>query len=241
VELQARELLFQLHAQPRLLLNNARRALSISRFFPICTKRGGARAAAMTTSLALRDAFFTHDSVQESVLRCIKSVSYHSSDPIVTFANVALRCPLSLTLTTTALCPFYDDVRIAIPYSSMTAAQLQVLESMVAQLEQANSLVNCTHMNGDFSVNAIRQGVRVHVDASLLLFAVSCLIERVTSAHEIDTDTVINVMQQRIACSVHLHRQQIDQARVLLLQHTAAAQATKSKATLTSECAVGVP
>jgi hypothetical protein len=194
----------------------------------------------MTTSLALRDAFFTHDSVQESVLRCIKSVSYHSSDPIVTFANVALKCPLSLTLTTTALCPFYDDVRIAIPYSCMTAAQLQVLEDMVRQLEQDKCLVNCTHMNGDFSVNAIRQGVRVHVDASLLLFAVSCLIERVTSAHDIDTDTVINVMQQRIACSVHLHRQQIDQARLLLLQHMPA-HATKSSATLASGCAVDVP
>ena len=187
----------------------------------------------MTTSLALRDAFFTHDSVQESVLRCIKSVSYHSSDPIVAFANVALKCPLSLTLTTTALCPFYDDVRIAIPYSCMTVAQLQVLQGMVAQLEQGRALVNCTHLNGDFSVNAIRQGVRVHVDASLLLFAVSCLIARVTAAHEIDTDTVINVMQQRIACSVHLHRQQIDSARVMLQKHVAAQTAlTKSRATL---------
>ena len=187
----------------------------------------------MTTSLALRDAFFTHDSVQESVLRCIKSVSYHSSDPIVTFANVALKCPLSLTLTTTALCPFYDDVRIAIPYSCMTAAQLLVLQRLLAQLGHDRTLVNCTHLNGDFSVNAIRQGVRVHVDASLLLFAVSCLIGRVTAAHDIDTDTVINVMQQRIACSVHLHRQQIDSARVLLKQHVAAQTAlTKSRATL---------
>jgi hypothetical protein len=187
----------------------------------------------MTTSLALRDAFFAHDCVQESVLSCIKAVSYHSSDPIVTFANVALKCPLSLTLTTTALCPFYDDVRIAIPYSCMTAAQLLVLQRMLAQLEQDRTLVNCTHLNGDFSVNAIRQGVRVHVDASLLLFAVSCLIGRVTAAHDIDTDTVINVMQQRIACSVHLHRQQIDSARVLLKQHVAAQTAlTKSKATL---------
>jgi hypothetical protein len=187
----------------------------------------------MATSLAIRDAFFTHDSVQESILHCIKSISYHSSDPIVTFANVALRCPLSFTLTTNALCPFYDDVRIAIPYCCMTRAQLQVVEATLEQLERTNTLVNCTHMNGDFSVNAIRQGVRVHVDASLLLFAISCLIARVTSAHDIDAETVINVMQQRIACSVHLHRQQIDTARVLLQQHVAAQTAlTKSRATL---------
>ena len=187
----------------------------------------------MATSLAIRDAFFTHDSVQESILHCIKSISYHSSDPIVTFANVALRCPLSFTLTTNALCPFYDDVRIAIPYCCMTRAQLQVVEATLAQLELTKTLVNCTHMNGDFSVNAIRQGVRVHVDASLLLFAISCLIARVTSAHDIDAETVINVMQQRIACSVHLHRQQIDSARVLLKQHVDAQTAlTKSRATL---------
>ena len=187
----------------------------------------------MATSLAIRDAFFTHDSVQESILHCIKSISYHSSDPIVTFANVALRCPLSFTLTTNALCPFYDDVRIAIPYCCMTPAQLQVVEATLEQLECTKTLVNCTHMNGDFSVNAIRQGVRVHVDASLLLFAISCLIARVTSAHDIDAETVINVMQQRIACSVHLHRQQIDSARVMLQKHVAAQTAlTKSRATL---------
>jgi hypothetical protein len=196
----------------------------------------------MATSLTIRDAFFTHDSVQESILHCIKSISYHSSDPIVTFANVALKCPLSFTLTTNALCPFYDDVRIAIPYSCMTHAQLQVIQSTLENLEDTKTLVNCTHMNGDFSVNAIRQGVRVHVDASLLLFAISCLIARVTSAHDIDTETVINVMQQRIACSVHLHRQQIDKARVLLQQHMAAQAAlTKSSATLTPPSPVDVP
>jgi hypothetical protein len=196
----------------------------------------------MATSLTIRDAFFTHDSVQESILHCIKSISYHSSDPIVTFANVALKCPLSFTLTTNALCPFYDDVRIAIPYSCMTSAQLHVIQSTLAHLEDTKTLVNCTHMNGDFSVNAIRQGVRVHVDASLLLFAISCLIARVTSAHDIDTETVINVMQQRIACSVHLHRQQIDKARVLLQQHMAAQAAlTKSRATLTPPSPVDVP
>lgn len=189
---------------------------------------------AMTTSLTIRDAFFSHDSVQDSIRHCIKSISYHSSDPIVTFANVALRCPLSFTLTTNALCPFYDDVRIAIPYSSMTQTQLQVINNTLVQLEESNTLMNCTHMNGDFSVNAIRQGVRVHVDASLLLFAISCLIARVTSAHDIDTETVINVMQQRIACSVHLHRHQIEQAKVLLQQHMTD-QATKSNAMLVSE------
>jgi hypothetical protein len=196
----------------------------------------------MATSLTIRDAFFTHDSVQDSILHCIKSISYHSSDPIVTFANVALKCPLSFTLTTNALCPFYDDVRIAIPYSCMTHSQLQVIQNTLVHLEDSKTLVNCTHMNGDFSVNAIRQGVRVHVDASLLLFAISCLIARVTSAHDIDTETVINVMQQRIACSVHLHRQQIDKARVLLQEHMAAQAAlTKSRATLTPPSPADVP
>jgi hypothetical protein len=116
----------------------------------------------------------------------------------------------------------------------MTQTQLQVINNTLVQLEESNTLMNCTHMNGDFSVNAIRQGVRVHVDASLLLFAISCLIARVTSAHDIDTETVINVMQQRIACSVHLHRHQIEQAKVLLQQHMTV-QATKSNAMLVSE------
>lgn len=192
------------------------------------------------SSLAIHETFFSKDTIQETILQCIKSISYHCTDPVVVFANVALKCPLSFTLTTTALCPFYDDVRICIGYEHMTSAQLFTLQRMLNQLEDSKCLVNCSHLNGDFSVNAIRQGVSIHVDAAQILFCISRLIERATTVHNIDTATVMNVIHQRITCSVHLHRQQIEQARLLIQEHISATQLAKSSATMTSDVSAEV-
>lgn len=194
-------------------------------------------ALALMSSLLIHQTFFSTDTIQETILQCIKSISYHCSDPVVCFANVALKCPLSFTLTTTGLCPFYDDVRICIAYEHMTNSQLLTLQRMLDELENSKCLVNCSHLNGDFSVNAVRQGVSIHVDAAQILFCISRLIERATTMHNIDTTTVMNVIHQRITCSVHLHRQQIEQARLLIQAHISetSAQLAKSSATMTSE------
>jgi hypothetical protein len=48
----------------------------------------------------LRDTFFSRDSVVTSVKQCVKSLSYYTDDPLVSFANVAIQKPLSVTVTT---------------------------------------------------------------------------------------------------------------------------------------------
>ncbi len=94
----------------------------------------------------------------------MKSLSYYTDDPLVSFANVAIQKPLSFTVTTQGLCPFEDNVWIIIPYASMSLEHLAVTRRLMDVGSAKYEFMNCSHQNGDFSVMAVCDRRTVHVD-----------------------------------------------------------------------------
>jgi hypothetical protein len=132
-----------------------------------------------TTSVC--DVFFCRENVVASVKQCVKSLSYYTEDPLVSFANVRIQQPLCFTVTTQGLCPFENNVRIMIPYDSMSKAQLLVIQNLMDAGSARNDFVNCSHENGDFSVTTVSDRRSVSVDPSRELTSL-CRISACCSA-----------------------------------------------------------
>ena len=142
---------------------------------------------------------------------CVRSLSDTTADPITVFGNVAIRNPLTCTLTTDGLCPFSADLRVLIPFSTMTAAQLHVLRGIASEMHVLNT-TRYKHPNGTFSASCPREPCKVFVDAAVVLYALNVLIVRAVDGLCIDMKTVVNVTQQRILASVNVHRSQVTRA-----------------------------
>jgi hypothetical protein len=182
----------------------------------------------------IRDAFFSRETVVGSVKACVKSLSHYTDDPLVSFANVAIQKPLSFTVTTQGLCPFEENVRIIIPYASMSAAQLEVMRRLMDVGSERQEFMNCSHQNGDFSVTAVCDRRAVHVDPCLVIFGIFSIVRSAADLHELDSQTILSVMQQHIISTLCLHQHQL-QAAWRLMQETAAPQTAKSSAAMTPE------
>jgi hypothetical protein len=162
--------------------------------------------------LRIRDAFFGKDSIQRTAHACVYSLSLVVSDPLTIFGNVAIQYPLNCTLTTDGFCPFRADYRIAIPYASMSAAQLELMREIAAHISGSSASINCKHTNGTFSVSMAREDATVYADAATVLFGINVLIIRAVGAKRIAVDSVLNVTQQHIMATTALHRSQIARA-----------------------------
>ena len=134
----------------------------------------------------IRDAFFSRETVVGSVKACVKSLSHYTDDPLVSFANVAIQKPLSFTVTTQGLCPFEENVRIIIPYASMSAAQLEVMRRLMDLGSERQEFMNCSHQNGDFSVTAVCDRRAVHVDPCLVIFGIFSLVRTAAAVRSLD-------------------------------------------------------
>lgn len=171
-------------------------------------------------SLRVRDVFFDEAHVERTAELCVRALSDCIDDPLTVFGNVAIRSAVSCTLTPDGLLPFSSDLRIVIPFSSMTVAQLQVVRA-IAHGTHAVDAVRYKHLNGAISVSCSRDNDKVFADAALILFAINALILRAVDGHKINASTVINVTQQRVLASIHVHRSQLARAESLTRAYVA--------------------
>jgi hypothetical protein len=188
----------------------------------------------------LRDAFFSRETVVASVKQCVKSLSYYTDDPLVSFANVAIQKPLSFTVTTQGLCPFEDNVRIIIPYAAMSLEQLAVTRRLMDVGSAKYEFMNCSHQNGDFSVTAVCDRRAVHVDPCLVIFGIFSLVRSAARVWNLNAQTILSVMQQHIISTLCLHQHQLQAAWQLMRETESeacvvagAAQTAKSSAATT--------
>jgi hypothetical protein len=198
-----------------------------------CVRATRVREMAEYTS-AIRDAFFSRETVVGSVTQCVKALSHYAEDPLTGFANVGMQKPLSFTVTTQGLCPFEDNVRIVIPFETMSRAQLLVVQRLMDEGSAQYAFMNCSHQNGDFSVTTARHRRAIFVDPCLVLFAIFSMIRSAARLHALDAKTILSVMQQHIISTVCLHQQQL-QAAWALLRETEAPQTAKSSGAMTPE------
>jgi hypothetical protein len=181
---------------------------------------------------AIRDAFFSRETVVGSVTQCVKALSHYAEDPLTSFANVGMQKPLSFTVTTQGLCPFEDNVRIVIPYAAMSKAQLRVIERLMDEGTAQYAFMNCSHQNGDFSVTTVSQRRAIFVDPCLVIFAIFSIIRSAAQLHGLDAQTILSVMQQHVISTVCLHQHQLQGAWALMREE---AQTAKSSAAIAPE------
>jgi hypothetical protein len=179
----------------------------------------------------IRDTFFSRETVVASVTECVKSLSHFTDDPLMSFANVGMQKPLCFTITTQGLCPFEDNVRIIIPYGSMSKEQLRVIERLIDEGTAQYAFMNCSHQNGDFSVTTVSNRRAIFVDPCLVIFAIFSIIRSAARLHDLDAQTILSVMQQHIISTVCLHQHQL-QAAWAMIKETEGAQTAKSSASI---------
>ena len=175
----------------------------------------------------VRDAFFSRATIVGSVKQCVKSLSYYTDDPLVSFANVAMTKPLCFTVTTKGLCAFEENVRIIIPFDAMTQEQLVLIRDLLGVGSAKYEFMNCSHQNGDFSVTAVCDRRAVHVDPCLVIFGIFSLVRSAARVWNLNAQTILSVMQQHIISTLCLHQHQL-QAAWRLMQETAGPQTAKS-------------
>ena len=176
----------------------------------------------------IRDAFFSRETVVASVTQCVRSLSHFTDDPLMSFANVGMQKPLCFTITTQGLCPFEDNVRIIIPYATMSSEQLRVLERLIDDGTAQYAFMNCSHQNGDFSVTTVSNRRAIFVDPCLVIFSIFSIIRSAAKLHALDAQTILSVMQQHIISTVCLHQHQLQTAWAMI--HETEAQTAKSSA-----------
>ena len=186
-----------------------------------------------TTTVRIRDAFFGESDALYSVELCVRALSDTTADPITTFGNVAIRNPLTCTLTTDGLCPFGADLRVLIPFSAMTVAQLNVVRAIATEMHTLNT-TRYKHPNGMFSASCPRDACKVFLDTAVVLYALNVLIVRAVDGLSIDVATVVNVTQQRILASVNVHRSQVTRADQLTRAYVAARRALETNSVKTN-------
>jgi hypothetical protein len=177
--------------------------------------------SASSAAAIVRDAFFGEDNVLLTTELCVRSLSESTADPLTVFGNVAIRSPVTCTLSTDGLSPFSADLRIVIPFDRMTAPQLHAVRAIASSMHDMN-VTRYKHPNGTFSASCPRDSRKVLVEPAVLLFAINVLILRAVASHSIDTNTVINVTQQRILACVSVHRSQLTHADNLTRAYVAA-------------------
>jgi hypothetical protein len=160
----------------------------------------------------IRDAFFSRGTVVGSVKQCVKSLSYYTDDPLVSFANIAMNKPLSFTITTKGLCPFEENIRSIIPFDTMSKEQLVVISELMDVGGERYEFMNCSHQNGDFSVTAVCDRRSIFVDPCLVIFGIFSIVRSAADLHELDSQTILSVMQQHIISTVCLHQHQLQTA-----------------------------
>lgn len=180
-----------------------------------------ATRARSSPCLLVRDVFFDEAHIEQTAEICVRGLSDCSDDPLTLFGNVAIRSPVTCTLTQDGLLPFNSDLRVRIPFSSMTVAQLHVVRSIAAATPPDNS-VRYKHTSGSVSVSCLGDGSKVFADAALVLFAINTLIIRALDSRAINVATVINVTQQRVLASINVHRSQLARADALTRAYVAA-------------------
>ena len=170
----------------------------------------------------IREAFFSRETVVGSVTQCVKALSHYAEDPLTSFANVAMQKPLSFTVTTRGLCPFEDNVRIVIPYETMSRAQLRVVQGLMEAGSAEYAFMNCGHQNGDFSVTTVSNRRAIFLDPPLVLFGLFSIIRSAARLHGLDAQTILSVMQQHVISTVCLHQHQLQAAWALMREAEAA-------------------
>ena len=185
----------------------------------------------------VRDFFFSRETIVASVKQCVKSLSYYTDDPLVSFANVAMTKPLCFTITTKGLCAFEENVRIMIPFDAMSAAQLEVIRELLEVGSAKYEFMNCSHQNGDFSVTAVCDRRAVFIDLCLVLFGIFSIVRSAATSENLDSKTILSVMQQHIISTLCLHQHQLQKAWQLMRETEAGGgQTAKSRAGMTPEC-----
>ena len=187
----------------------------------------------------VRDAFFSRETIVGSVKQCVKSLSHYTDDPLVSFANVAMTKPLCFTITTKGLCAFEENVRIIIPFDAMSREQLVMVRDLLDVGSAKYEFLNCSHQNGDFSVTAVCDRRAVFIDPCLVLFGIFSIVRSAATSENLDSKTILSVMQQHIISTLCLHQHQLQKAWQLMRETEegrAGGQTAKSRAGRTPEC-----
>jgi len=186
-----------------------------------------AHMAAHSTSQRVLDLFFNPQDVLLTTELCVRSISDCVGDPLTVFGNLAIQTPVSCTLTSVGLLPFSSDMRVLVPFSRMTVAQLEGLRVLASSSNATHPAANrYKHQHGGLTVVCQGDSRRVFADAALILYAVNVLILRAVDGRFLDVGAVINVTQQRIIASIQVHRSQLALADDLTRKYLAARQST---------------
>jgi hypothetical protein len=178
----------------------------------------------------VRDAFFSRETIVASVKQCVKSLSHYTDDPLVSFANVAMTKPLCFTITTKGLCAFEENVRIIIPFDAMSREQLVMVRDLLDLGSAKYEFLNCSHQNGDFSVTAVCDRRAVFIDPCLVLFGIFSIVRSAATAENLDSKTILSVMQQHIISTLCLHQEQLQKAWQLMKETEGPPHTAKSSA-----------
>ncbi len=192
-------------------------------------------------TIQIRDAFFSRETIVASVKQCVKSLSYYTDDPLVSFANIAMNKPLSFTVTTKGLCPFEENIRSIIPFDSMSKEQLMAISKLMDVGSDKYEFMNCSHQNGDFSVTAVCDRRSIFVDPCLVIFGIFSMVRSAAELHHLDSETILSVMQQHIVSTVCLHQHQLQTAWKLMKESRdtgsqGSHQTAKSSGGITPDC-----
>ncbi len=180
-----------------------------------------ADGASKSPSLRVREAFFDEPDVQRTAELCVRSLADCTADPLSVFGNVAIRSAISCTFTPDGLLPFSADLRVVVPFVDMSAAQLRVVRAIACSMRALDTM-RYKHPNGTLSISCPRDSGRVFADAALVLFALNTLIVRAVDGRGVHLSSVINVTQQRILATVHVHRSLLARADALTRAFVAA-------------------
>lgn len=181
---------------------------------------------APSPSERVRDLFFNEHDIVNTTEFCVRSLNDCCPDPMTVFGNVAIKAAISCTLTTRGLLPFSSDLRVIVPFSAMTAPQLQALRDLASTMHGINAM-RYKHHDGNLTVSSPSNARRVFADAALVLFSINALVLRAVAGRNVDVNTVINVTQQRIVASLNVHRSQVATADELTRKYIATTDAAK--------------
>jgi hypothetical protein len=112
----------------------------------------------------------------------------------------------------------------------MTPEQLVMIRDLLGVGSAKYEFMNCSHQNGDFSVTAVCDKRAIFVDPCLVLFGIFSIVRSAANAENLDSKTILSVMQQHIISTLCLHQHQLQKAWALMKETDDAGQTAKSSA-----------
>jgi hypothetical protein len=107
----------------------------------------------------------------------VRSLNDCYAGPVTVFGNVVIKTTINYTLTTRGLMPFSSDLHVLVPFTGITAPQLQVFRVLVSDMHGID-VMRYNHLDGNVTASSPNDSWRVFVDVALVLFGINALVLR---------------------------------------------------------------